>query len=341
LSEAASTSDEPTDESLLAELAAGDREKIVPLLVRYAPRVLGMASAAVDRAAADEIVQDVFVAVWRGASSFDPARGNFRNWLLSITRNRVANELRSRGRRPDTLANNDAADWSAVADGAAAPDERVWHDFRRTMLRSAVDALPPKQRQALSLAFFDELTHEQVAAALNVPLGTAKTRIRSALDTLRSRLTPLKASLLAALVLAAGLVWHEQRQAVQIDQERRALWLVTTSDVVPIRLQAVAGINPKTHGTYRGRAGEKLAVLTFSNFPAAAAGQEYRAWARHGDHWTNLGAVLLDAAGNSRLIAEDSALATPPDALEVYLVPSGGNSRQPPAGTPVIRWPAE
>src|SRR5262249_52414920 len=152
--------------------AGGDRETIVALLVRYAPRVMSLALASVDRPAAEEIVQDVFVAVWRNASSFDPARGNFRNWLLTITRNRIANELRHRGRRPDARASGDEGDWNSLVGNTPSPDEGVWLDFRRQTLRSAVDALPVKQRQALSLAFFEELTHEQVAAALDVPLGT-------------------------------------------------------------------------------------------------------------------------------------------------------------------------
>ena len=278
LTDSATTADEPSDEALIAQLAAGDREKIVPLLVRYAPRVLNLASSAVDRSAAEEIVQDVFVQVWRGASSFDPDRGTFRTWLFAITRSRIANELRRRGRRPDTRATNNDAEWTSVADPAPAPDDKVWLDFRRQTLRAAVDSLPVKQRQALSLAFFEELTHEQVAAALDVPLGTAKTRIRSALESLRSQLAPLRASFVIALFLLAGLMWHQYRQSVRLDQERRALWLVTTSDVVPVRLEPLPGIDPKTHGTYRGRAGETLAVMTFSNFPPAPTGQQYRAW---------------------------------------------------------------
>jgi RNA polymerase sigma-70 factor (ECF subfamily) len=341
LTDSTITSDEPSDEALIAQLAAGDREKIVLLLVRYAPRVLNLASTAVDRSAAEEIVQDVFVQVWRGASSFDPARGSFRTWLFTITRSRIANELRRRGRRPDTRATNNDAEWASVADPAPAPDDKVWLDFRRQTLRAAVDSLPVKQRQALSLAFFEELTHEQVAAALDVPLGTAKTLIRSALESLRSQLAPLRASFVIALFLLAGLMWHQYRQSVRLDQERRALWLVTTSDVVPIRVEPLPGIDPKTHGTYRGRAGETLAVMTFSNFPPAPTGQQYRAWCLHGDRWTDLGIVPLDAAGSGRLIADDPSLTKLPDAVRVTLDSAGNQSRPNSGDTPIIAWPAE
>jgi RNA polymerase sigma factor (sigma-70 family) len=340
LSGVASTADEPSDEELVAQLAAGDREKIVPLLLRYAPRILGLASTAVDHAAAEEIVQDVFVAVWRGAGSFDPARGNFRSWLLTITRNRIANELRRRGSRPDQRTAKEDADLSSLAGSEPSADDNAWNDFRRQTLRAAVDSLPVKQRQAVSLAFFNELTHEQVAAALDVPLGTAKTRIRSAIDSLRGQLTPLRASLLIGLFLMAGLIWG-YRQSHRLEQDRRALWLVTTSDVVPVRLEAFSDVDPKTHATYRGRAGETIAVMTFSNFPPSPAMQEYRAWARHGDHWTDLGSVSLDSAGNGRLIAEAPSLVKLPDGVRVTLQQSGGQSRQEPTGKPMVAWPAE
>jgi RNA polymerase sigma-70 factor (ECF subfamily) len=335
-----SSAEEPSDESVVAQLAAGHQESIVPLLVRYAPRVLTMAVAAVDRTAAEEIVQDVFVAVWRNATTFDATRGSFQSWLLTITRNRIANELRRRGRGPEGQSAAVDGDWARFPATGPGPADSVWHDFRRQTLRAAVDSLPPKQRQALSLAFFDELTHEQVAAALDVPLGTAKTRIRSALEMLRTRLSPLRASLIAGLLLLIALVWQEHRHAARLDQERRALWLVTSSDVVPVRLEAVAGTDSRTHGTYRGRAGEPLAVLTFSRFPPAPAGKEYRAWARHGDRWIDLGSVPLDADGNGRLIAEDPSLAKLPDSMRVTLE-SVGARRPAPAGPPVIVWPKE
>ncbi len=273
--------DEPSDEALMAQLAAGNQEAVVPLLVRFGPRVLNMAASAVDRPAAEEIVQDVFVAVWRGAATFDPQRGTVRDWLLQITRNRIANELRRRGRRPDLTTAADESAWSGTMDRGLEPPELVWRNFRRSALREAVDSLPPKQRQALSLAFFDELTHEQIASTLNVPLGTAKTRVRSALTSLRTQLTPMRASLLLLVVLATGLVFYRQNeQAKQFALEQRALWLVTSSDIVPLRLEAAAGVDPKTHGTYRARPGQPLAVFTFSNFPPAAAGHEYHVWTR-------------------------------------------------------------
>jgi len=323
----------------MAELANGNHEAIVPLLVRYAPRVQRLAEAALDSAVAEDIVQDVFVAVWRGADSFDPKRGALRDWLLRIARNRISNEIRRRGRHPEMSTAAVETVWSGVSDPGPQPSEAVWHEFRRRVLRAAVDALPSKQRQAVALAFFDDLTHELVAAALEVPLGTAKTRIRSAIGMLRHRLAPLVASLMVLLV--AGVVWHDLGKTRRLEQEDRALWLVTSSDVVPLRLEAASGIDTKTHGTYRGRAGEGLAVLTFSNFAPAPSGREYFVWARVRDRWLNLGAVQLNDAGNGRLVAENPALAEPPEELRVTLEPVARSSPGEPSGPPIISWPAQ
>ncbi|HEY2881494.1 MAG TPA: sigma-70 family RNA polymerase sigma factor [Pirellulales bacterium] len=331
--------DEPSDEALVAQLVAGSQEAIVPLLVRYSPRVLGLASTAVDRAAAEEVVQEVFVAVWRGAATFDPAKGSFRNWLLQITRNRIANELRRRGRRTDSRTVDDEAAWMNVTDVGPDPSEAAWHDFRRQVLRSAVDELPLKQRQALSLAFFDELTHQQVAAALDVPLGTAKTRIRSALDSLRQRLAPMMASLLAFALVLSGATWYLHRQSLELDRQQRALWLVTSSDIVPVRMEAAGGIDPKTHGSYRGRSGEPLAVFTFSNFAQTPAGKEYRLWAKVENRWIDLGNPTFDAAGNARMVVENAALAKPPEALEVTLEKPGARQAESPSSEVQIAWP--
>lgn len=325
----------------MAQLAAGNQEAIVPLLIRYAPRVQRLAEAAVDSAVAEDIVQDVFVAIWRGANSFDPKRGEVRDWLLQIARNRIANEIRRRGRHPEMNTAADETIWSGVTDSGPQPSEAVWHEFRRRVLRAAVDALPSKQRQAVALAFFDDLTHEQVAAALEVPLGTAKTRIRSAIQMLRHRLAPVVASLVVLVVVIAALAWHHLETTRQLNQEDRALWLVTSSDVVPLRLESASGIDSKTHGTYRGRAGEGLAVLTFSNFSATPSGQEYSAWARIKDRWLKLGPVQLNDAGNGRLVAENPALADPPQELRVTLEPVAGSGAGKPSGPAVISWPSQ
>jgi RNA polymerase sigma factor (sigma-70 family) len=179
-----------SDEDLMGQLAAGRPEALGPLHDRYAALVCGLAARSLDQAVAEEISQDVFLAVWRHAEAFDPTRGSFRAWVVRIARTRVLNELRRRGRRPRSTSSPDTGD-DQFPDPAPGPAEAVWREHRRAAVRSAVEALPPRQRMALSLAFLEDLTHEQVAACLNLPLGTTKSRIRAGINSLRTRLAPL------------------------------------------------------------------------------------------------------------------------------------------------------
>lgn len=320
----------------MRELASGRQEAIGPLYARYAPLLFGVAMQALDRAAAEEIVQDVFLAVWKNASSFDPARGPLRPWLLQITHFRIANELRRRSRRPKTGADPDEA-LANQPDPGPDQSEQAWEEYRRTVLRSAFERLPAPQRQALGLAFFEDLTHDQVAAALELPLGTAKSRIRAGLKNLRVVLAPLVAVvLLVALLAGLAIRLETRRQALARDE--RALAMLTASDSEAIRLTAAAGVPEKTHGTYRARPGAPIALVTFSNFGPAPAGRAYQAWARHGARWTSLGVAVPDSAGRARLISEDQAIATRPDEIEVTIEPAGGNTT--PTGPVVIAWPS-
>jgi RNA polymerase sigma-70 factor (ECF subfamily) len=254
----------------------------------------------------------------------------------------VINELRRRGRRPRTTSDASGAESENLADLDPGPAEAVWREHRRAAVRAAVEALPPPQRDALSLAFLEDLTNEQVATFLNLPLGTTKSRIRSGLKSLRVKLAPLVAVglILASLLTLAGL--REKAHQVILRRLDRALSLVTNSEVVPKRLGAATGINPAAHGNYRGRPGVDLAVLTLSNLPPAPRGYEYRAWASHGGRWTLLGRAQIDNDGRGLMIVEGPELATPPDQLHVTLEPVGNraDARSAPTGPPVIRWPA-
>lgn len=307
----------------MAYLAAGQQDALAPLHRRYAPLVFNLAAQTLDRAAAEEIVQDVFLAVWRKADTFDPARGSFRTWVLRIAHLRVLNELRRRHRRPQVAPDPDGLRFAALADHGPTPDDAAWSEYRRTVVQEAVAHLPPPQRQALSLAFFDDLTHEQIAAYLNLPLGTAKTRIRAGLTKLRVYLTPALVIVLALMVAAfAALGIHDGKQEAERALQLRALHLVTSSDVTPLRLNAAPGTAADTHATYRARAGDTLAVMTFTHFAPAPSGQTYRVWAQYGDHWVALGATPPDGADGALLILMQPAVATPPDRIEVTLEPA-------------------
>jgi RNA polymerase sigma-70 factor (ECF subfamily) len=331
-----------SDEELMSQLAAGRSEALEPLYGRYTSLVFGLAARTFDRATAEEITQEVFLAVWQKAATFDPARGTFSAWVAKITHTRVRNELRRRGRRPRTTSDSQGTGAENRPDSVPDPADVAWHEHRRAAVRAAVDALPTAQREALSIAFLQDLTNEQAAAFLNLPLGTTKSRIRAGLKTLRLRLAPLVTAglILAGLLTFAGL--RERAHQAALRRQDRALRLVTNSEVLPRRLGAAPGTNPAAHGNYRGRPGVDLAVLTLSYLAPAPRGYEYRAWTSHGGRWTLLGRVQLDGEGRSLIIAEGPELATPPDRLQVTLEPVGNrtDAGAAPTGAPVIRWPA-
>lgn len=329
----------PTDEQLVGDLAAGREEAVGSLYARHAPAVFGMARRAVDPGTAEEIVQDVFLTVWRGAATFDPARGPFRPWLFQIARHRIANELRHASRRPRAAADPDGERLAGLADESPDQAETAWKAHRREILGRALAQLPAPQRQALGLAFLDELPHGDVASVLGVPLGTAKGRIRGGLAALRGRLGPLAAALLVVAALAAGLAVRLRQGAGALARDERALAMLTSSDAVSLRLGPAAGVPAEAHATYRYRAGDGIVVLTLSHFPPAPSGQTYRAWALLDGRWTSLGAALPDASGRARLVAEGPALGTGPAAVEITR--EAGPAAAAPAGPVVAKWAAD
>jgi RNA polymerase sigma-70 factor (ECF subfamily) len=326
----------------MRQLAAGRPEALGPLHGRYAALVYGLAARALDRSAAEEISQEVFLAVWRHAATFDPARGSFRAWVVQIARTRVLNELRRRGRRPRATSPSQDTLEGDLPDPDPGPDETAWRAHRRAAVRAAVAALPSPQREALSLAFLEDLTHGQVAALLELPLGTTKSRIRAGVKALRTRLAPLIAAglVLAGLLAVAGS--RETAHQVALRRQHRALSLVTNSEVVPRRLAAAPGVDPAAHGNYRGLTGVDLAVLTLSHLAPAPEGSEYRAWAAHGGRWTWLGRMPLDAEGRSLVIGEGPDLIAPPDRVLVTVEPIArpAGAGTAPTGPPVVVWPA-
>jgi RNA polymerase sigma-70 factor (ECF subfamily) len=295
-----------------------------------------MAVRALDGAAAEDVVQEVFLTVWRQAQTFDPQRGSVRAWIVSIAQSRVANELRRRRRRPLAPADGDDV-VGRVPDERPGPPDAQWQSFRRDALHAALDVLPAAQRRALGLAFFEDMSHAQIARVLELPLGTVKTRIRSGMKTLRGRLPELAAAALVAVLAVIGV--RERATRVAWERDERALSLVTASDAQNLRLAPAPGVGADTHARYRGRPGAPLAVVTLSSFPSAPSGRSYQAWARHGETWTSLGTVVPDAGGSARLIAEDAALATLPDAVTITVEPSGGSPA--PSGPVVVRWPEQ
>jgi RNA polymerase sigma-70 factor (ECF subfamily) len=176
-----------SDEALLAGLAGGDRDAAVAFVRRYQRRVYGLAMTLVgDRDLADDIAQEAMVRAWRHAAAFDARRGSVTTWLLAITRNLAIDSLRSSRVRPvadDVLIAALPTVGDIPGDTSVAVDE-----LRR--VADALGAIPEEQRRALLLVRLRGLTAAEVAAREGIPLGTAKTRIRTALLRLRSELRP-------------------------------------------------------------------------------------------------------------------------------------------------------
>ena len=326
-----------TDEELMAAVARGDEAALQELHGRLAGLVFHIARRSLEAPAAEEVTQDVFLRVWQKARSFDPDKGACRSWVVQIARRRVMNELRERGRRPRTDAGSEA-DLAELAAPEACPEEHHWAQFQKAAIHRALAALPQDQGQALRLAFFQDLSHEQVARFLAVPLGTAKSRIRLALEKLNAPLAALVALLLAGIGVS-GWEWRQHRAALGRDEA--ALEMLTSSRMVALRLEPPARAGEPEqgpHATYRAEPGGAVVVFTLSRMPAPPAGATYRLWRLQGGAWRRLGELVPDAQGHGRILLEPADRLWP-EALRVTLEPPGAPGSAP-AGEPVLAWPA-
>jgi RNA polymerase sigma factor (sigma-70 family) len=175
-----------SDEALLAGLAAGDRDASAAFVRRFQRRAYGLARTIVhDSGTAEDVAQEAFVRAWRYAGSYDARRGTVLTWLLTIVRNVAVDRLRLRQPEPldpELLASKLQLDQTRVAsDEQSAVAERE-------RLRQELAVLPSEQRRALLLAAYFGRTAAEVAELEAIPLGTAKTRIRTAMHRLRDRM---------------------------------------------------------------------------------------------------------------------------------------------------------
>ena len=175
-----------TDETLLAGVAAGDAGAATALVRRYQRRVYGLARAVLgDPSAAEDVAQETFVRMWRHAEAYDPRRASVATWLLTIARNLAIDAVRLRRAEPTDPAVLVA--WQLPSAEPDPADSAVLDDDVRRV-RTALAALPPEQRTALVRAAFLGQTAREIGEYESIPLGTAKTRIRTALLKLRDAL---------------------------------------------------------------------------------------------------------------------------------------------------------
>ena len=171
---------------LLKACSLGEEAAFARLYDATAARLFGLVLRIVrDRAQAEEVTQDAYLDIWRNSSRFDPGRGSALSWLMTIGHRKAVDRVRSAEatRRRDT---------AYEARAQAAPFDQTTEEAHRNLdaqrVRRALDTLTHSQRGALELAYFGGYTHREVAAMLDLPLGTAKTRIRDALIRLRDTL---------------------------------------------------------------------------------------------------------------------------------------------------------
>jgi RNA polymerase sigma-70 factor, ECF subfamily len=177
------TGEATTDWSLLARIGQKDEEALSALYDRYSGLVYSEAKRILrDTGAAEEILQDLFYQVWRTSERFDPARGSLAGWLLVAARNRAISKLRRKTGISEEL-NENAVSLKVDAESFAA--QNLLLDKVKTLMGS----LPEGQREALECAYFEGMSHSEIAQKTGQPLGTVKTRIRSAMEALKKVLS--------------------------------------------------------------------------------------------------------------------------------------------------------
>ncbi len=166
-----------TDNELLGRIATHDRGAFEELYRRYARAVLGLALRRLgDRGRAEDATQEVFAAVWRSARNYDPQRGAGTSWLFAIARNAIVDGFR---RRPEPVA--EPPDSPSAEAGPSERAEAGWVSWR---VHRALETLPDHERPLIELAYWSGLSQSEISEFLQIPLGTVKTRTRTALARL-------------------------------------------------------------------------------------------------------------------------------------------------------------
>lgn len=182
------TSPPPDESALIRRIASGDGEALTRLFDLHSPVALGLLVRILgDRAEAEEVLQEVFLQVWTQADRYDADRSSPRGWLLMLTRSRALDRLRrreARRRREEATAEEEPS-LTVEPEGTG----RLEAAERQSRVSSALGSLSPEQRHCIELAFYEGLTHTQIAERLKAPLGTVKSRILLGMSKLRQVLS--------------------------------------------------------------------------------------------------------------------------------------------------------
>jgi RNA polymerase sigma-70 factor (ECF subfamily) len=186
---------EQDEAALLARLATGEREEpLIALYQLYGRRLYGLGLRLLhDRASAEELVQETFVRIWRGAERYDPAIGSPRSWIFSIARRTAIDLHRRAAVRPQTASRRRGPDGRDDAPLDAIPaDDELDSALTGMDVREALLDLSQDHREVLVLGYHQQLTQTEIAARLGIPLGTVKTRTYHALRAMRTQLEELR-----------------------------------------------------------------------------------------------------------------------------------------------------
>ena len=167
----------------LISLAESDPEAFATIYDRHSRAAYALAYRMMgERMAAEDLVQEVFLKIWRAARSYRSERGSVRTWILSIVRNRGIDQLRSQASRRRT---QDRIEASAPRSQPSEAFVETWRNSQRDQVREALNTLPPEQLKILELAYFSGYTHVEISELLSLPLGTVKGRMRLGLKKIR------------------------------------------------------------------------------------------------------------------------------------------------------------
>jgi RNA polymerase sigma-70 factor (ECF subfamily) len=177
---------EASEGDLLVRIGRGDERALAALYDRISPLAYGLAlRIGGDGDTADDVVQEAFLRIWRRAGRYDASRNTARAWVLRLVRNLAIDRARSAGARSRAeQASAREATSSVHADG---PEDAAARAERGRNVRAALDELPAEQRRMIEIAYFEGLSHAEIAAREQTPLGTVKTRIRDGVLRLRAR----------------------------------------------------------------------------------------------------------------------------------------------------------
>ena len=180
------------DEELMQRLHHRDKRAFEAIFDRYGDLVYSTALRVLrDAHLAEDVSQEIFVRLWRKPQSYVAERGRFLTWLISVTRNRAVDEVRSRGRRQrHETASPEEQERELPASDSIDPALNAQLSEQAGIVRAALAKLPPEQREIIELAYFGGLTQQEISERLDQPLGTVKTRIRLGMQKLRAALAP-------------------------------------------------------------------------------------------------------------------------------------------------------